>query len=134
MKRGAGSITIVAALLLAGCVPEQPRDVTYDNILELRDAVETSGHNCDAFEIRDEGAEGATETAYCTSNSVLAMFENTTDARTAADGVNEIVVNMLGIASTVLVGPNWSVNCDGENTTCKRIQRSIGGELVTLEP
>ena len=126
--------TTLTALLIVGCGQEVDKNASYDDILALRDAVEASGHSCDTFEIREEGAEGALETADCTQKSVLGIFGNAADAEAAAEGVNEIVVKMLGITSTVLVGPNWSVNCGGERKTCEGLQRSLGGELVTLEP
>ena len=62
-------------IILSACGGGVEKNATYDNIFDLRDAVEASGHECDGFEVRGEVGQ-ATERADCTSVTVLSIYEN----------------------------------------------------------
>lgn len=121
-------------LLSGACGDVVVVDARYESVSDLREAVEASGHSCDAFGVREDLPGNATESADCTSGSVISVFPSATDAQAAAEDVNEVFTSFFGIESVHLVGPNWSINCAVNLELCEDLQNSMGGSIVASEP
>ena len=132
MRKLAATLLAVA-LITTACGAGVEQNVRYDSVFDLRDAIEATGYECDTFEIRSGASSQARESAECSDAVLLTIFDNATDAKAAAESTAEIVTGIIGLNSVHLIGPNWSINCGDEQSTCEDFQDSLGGELAVAE-
>jgi hypothetical protein len=102
----------------------------FDNIDDLRDAVEDAGISCTEFSLRGS-SEFAAASADCTDSLVLAIHDSDADARAQHALRATLLGGLTGESSHTLIGPNWSVNCPEEQ--CDQLQAVLGGEILTSD-
>jgi hypothetical protein len=139
---------VLTALLAAGCsgagatgasstpspTPSPSKDIRYNTVVELRDAVVAAGYRCPNWQPNtgDDGPKYAKESGTCTEEDVFSIYTSDTDV----DNQVDLSVGLI----EMLVGPNWILNLgEGQagQANRERVQAAIGGKIVaegTLDP
>jgi ABC-type uncharacterized transport system auxiliary subunit len=107
------------------------RNTRYDDVYELREAIETAGIDCTHWSIIAE-PRNAVERATCTEAIVVSIHSNASEAQRSIDSTTEIMTP-FGLDSGNIIGPNWTVNCSSGRTRCEELVEALGGELQWVE-
>lgn len=123
-------ILLVAVGLVAACSSSPAESARYESVFDMREAVESGGFECSAWEVRGTN-QFATESADCTNSVVFGIYPSASaivDQREVRLALWSIVEDTY----TDLTGPNWYVGC-GDLEECEELQGLLGGEVKTWD-
>lgn len=138
-------IAWIALAVLAGCgsrdpgttdpqsseTSAPPAPVSYESVYDLRAVIESSGIECDPWEVLSTPVN-AVERALCGEHPIAIHA----DAAQAQMSVEEVAdgVNGIGRTSVHVTGPNWSINCGEDEALGQQLAEITGGDLQVSEP
>ena len=139
-------LSIVLVALLAGCstaksVPTEPTPSisptakVYSTNQDLAADLNAQGVPCTNYE--DVGSiTRAIQLGNCNFSSdnelVLSIYANAVDAADSPNNLLRFWIELTGETTDIhmVVGPNWSINCDNVAEYCQEISDKLHGRLV----
>lgn len=136
------SLLCTALITLSACTttgtitdppPESPAPsgpVTFANIYELRNGIESTGYTCIEWSILEQ-VLNAVERAHCTSSVTIGIHEDATQTQRSIESIGDLM-SMLDRESHFATGPNWSVSCGEDEDLCSGLAEAFGGDLQSF--
>jgi len=129
----ATSTTATSTTVAATTTSTVAVNTRYESVFDIRERIEASGFTCTSWEIRGPN-DYTVESADCTDAVVIAIHENASQAQAQIDLRAQLLGGIGGSRSVTLLGPNWSVNCGGDEGLCEELALVLGGEVQVAEP
>lgn len=135
---------IAVAIALAGCGPKaavksapsasptaSPQAVKYYTSLQLLQQLGAKdGFLCEGYQPIPNPLNDAIDMAGCKDyHLIISIYANEEDTQNAPTNLYTVGNGTQPVY--MVIGPNWSVNCDLESD-CAEVQRAIQGEYVKL--
>ncbi len=132
---------LAAVALLSGCAaglgktdapPDAAVDRSYGTVVELRDALVTSGYPCIAWR-EGEASNFAGQSGACDDTVVMSTYATDTDKAKELDRIRELSHVTGGNDTSGLVGSNWLMVFKTTQLATD-VQAKLGGTLVNFAP
>lgn len=129
-RTATASPSVAATTVSPTPTPTLVSAVEYGSLADLKEAAVTAGYSCPQWD-QDDQVTLAAESGSCSDADVFATYVTDSDLQDQIDQYkeNNEMLEESGIdASTILVGPNWTVS--GDEKPVQALRKGIGGKIL----